>query len=105
MLRTVGFTRPQVRFTVVSQATILALVGILFGVPLGVLVGRFVWHSVANSTPLHYVAPFALLILLVIGPAAILVCNGLAALPARAAPRACKPRKCSAPSSRARREE
>ena len=75
------------RLTVVSQATILALVGIVFGVPLGILVGRFVWHSVATSTPLHYVAPLAVLILLVIGPAAILVCNALAALPAHRAAR------------------
>ena len=80
-------TRGQARLTIVWQATTLALVGIVFGVPLGMLLGRAIWRSVADSTPLKYVPPVALVALLLVGPAAIVLANMLAALPARRAAR------------------
>jgi ABC-type lipoprotein release transport system permease subunit len=83
VLRALGMTRRQSRWVVVVQATVLALVGLALGVPLGVALGRVLWQVVADYTPLQYSPPVALLALAVIGPAALLVANLLAAWPGR----------------------
>ena len=87
VLRAVGLTRRQCRWIVVTQAVVLAVVGLLFGVPLGVAVGRLVWQAVASSTPFLYQAPVALWALLLVGPAALLVVNVLALWPGQQAAR------------------
>ncbi len=87
VLRAVGMTRRQCRWIVVTQAVVLALVGLVFGVPLGVAVGRFVWQAVAGYTPFQYDPPLALPALLLVGPGALLIVNLLAAGPGRRAAR------------------
>ncbi|QJY48471.1 ABC transporter permease [Pseudonocardia broussonetiae] len=87
VLRALGMTRGQCRAVVVTQATVLAAVGLLFGVPLGLALGRVLWRLVADITPLQYVAPVALLALLLAVPAAVLVANALAAWPGHLAAR------------------
>jgi ABC-type antimicrobial peptide transport system permease subunit len=87
VLRALGITRRQSRLIVVTQATTLAVVGLVFGVPLGVALGRTVWRVVAESTPLFYVPPLAVLTLALVGPLVLMVGNLLAALPARRAAR------------------
>jgi hypothetical protein len=87
VLRVLGFTRRHARLTVVTQATVLAAAGLLFGVPLGVALGRTVWRVVADNTPVFYVPPLAVLALALIGPAALLVANLLAAVPGQRAAR------------------
>ena len=42
VLKTLGFRRNQVRLTIAWQATTIGLVGLVFGIPLGLIVGRFV---------------------------------------------------------------
>ena len=81
VLRALGLTRRQARLIVVVQATLLAVVGLLFGVPLGLALGRTVWRVVADNTPAYYVAPLAVLAIALIAPAALLVVNLLAAWP------------------------
>jgi predicted lysophospholipase L1 biosynthesis ABC-type transport system permease subunit len=85
VLRALGMTRWQTRGVVVTQATALAVIGLLFGVPLGVAVGRLLWRVVADFTPLQYQAPVALLALLLAAPVAVLLANALAAWPGRRA--------------------
>jgi ABC-type lipoprotein release transport system permease subunit len=87
VLRALGMTQRQCRWVVVTQASILAVIGLLFGVPLGLALGRTVWRAVADYTPLQYVPPTAALALLLIVPAALLIANALAALPGRRAAR------------------
>lgn len=87
VLRALGMTQWQCRWIVVTQASVLALIGLLFGVPLGLAIGRTLWRVVADSTPLQYVAPTAPWALLIIAPAALLVANLLAAVPGRRAAR------------------
>jgi len=87
VLRALGMTRRQCRWVVVTQATVLAVIGLIFGVPLGLALGRSVWQQVADSTPLYYVAPLALWALLLVGPAALVVSNLLAAWPGHRAAR------------------
>jgi ABC-type lipoprotein release transport system permease subunit len=85
VLRALGMTRTQSRAVVVTQASVLALVGLAFGLPLGIALGRVVWRYVADVTPLFYVPPVALLALALIVPAALLVANLLAVWPGQRA--------------------
>ncbi len=71
VLRALGITRRQARLVVTTQASLLALIGLIFGVPLGIALGRVIWRTVAGFTPLAYHPPVALLALLLIGPAAL----------------------------------
>ena len=65
----------------------LAVVGLIFGVPLGLALGRSVWRAVADYTPLQYAPPMAVWALALIAPAALLLSNLLAALPGHRAAR------------------
>jgi hypothetical protein len=85
VLRALGMTPRQARWVVVVQATVLAAVGLALGIPLGLALGRVLWQVVADYTPLQYSPPVALLVLAVIGPAALGVANLLAAWPGRTA--------------------
>lgn len=85
VLRALGMTRRQCRWIVIVQAMVLALVGLVFGVPLGVALGRLVWRAVADSTPVQYVSPIATWALLLIAPATLLTASLLATWPARRA--------------------
>ena len=85
VLRALGMTRWQSRGVVVTQATVLALVGVVAGVPLGVALGRTVWRYVADTTPVFYVAPVAIWALILVVPVALLAANLLAAWPSHRA--------------------
>jgi predicted lysophospholipase L1 biosynthesis ABC-type transport system permease subunit len=77
----------QVAATVAWQATTVAMVGIIIGVPLGILIGRVTWSAFASNlgfVPVSIVQGWLLAALI----AGILVAaNLLAALPALAARR------------------
>jgi hypothetical protein len=87
VLRALGLTRGQSRLVVGTQATLLAVIGILFGIPLGLALGRVLWHAAADMTPMAYQPPLSALALLLIVPVALLAANLLAAWPARRAAR------------------
>jgi hypothetical protein len=87
VLRALGMTRRQSRGVVVTQASVLAAVGLAFGVPLGLAVGRTLWRVVADYTPVYYVPPLALWALALVGPLALLTANALAAWPGHQAAR------------------
>jgi hypothetical protein len=86
VLRALGLTRLQSRLVIVTQASLLAVVGLAFGIPLGVALGRIVWRVAAGIFPLAYHSPLALWALLLIGPLALVAAHLLAVWPgARAA--------------------
>ena len=87
VLRALGLTRVQSRMVVVTQASVLTLAGLAFGVPLGVALGRSTWRVVASFTPLAYHPPLAVWALLLVGPAALLAANLLATWPGEQAAR------------------
>lgn len=87
VLRSIGFTRRQSRISIGWQATLLAIGGLIVGVPLGILAGRLVWRWLADSFPVVYASPIALVAVVLVIPAAIALANVLAAGPARAAAR------------------
>jgi hypothetical protein len=87
VLRALGMTRRQCRIVVVTQATLLAVIGLAFGIPLGVAAGRTLWRAAAGITPLAYHTPAALWALVLIAPLALVVANLLAGWPGHRAAR------------------
>ncbi|HEV3066871.1 MAG TPA: FtsX-like permease family protein, partial [Streptosporangiaceae bacterium] len=87
VLRTLGLTSGQSRLVVVTQASVLAVIGLALGIPLGLAVGRAVWRLVANFTPLAYHSPLAVWPLVLIVPVTLLAANLLAAWPGHRAAR------------------
>ena len=86
ILKTVGFVTSQVRATVAWQATALACAGLIVGVPLGLLAGRWAWILFASQVaivPAPVISPLTLLAI----PAVLLLANAIAAIPAWSAAR------------------
>jgi hypothetical protein len=84
ILKTVGFVARQVRATVAWQATAIAGVSLIIGLPLGLVAGRLAWILFATQVAIEPVPVISPLVLLAI-PAVIVLANAVAALPARAA--------------------
>jgi hypothetical protein len=87
VLRAVGFTRRQTRGAIAWQSTLLAVAGLVVGVPVGIAVGRLAWRWLADDFPIVYVPPAALLAVLGVAAIALALANALAAGPAHAATR------------------
>ena len=87
VLRALGMSRRDARAMLVWQASTVALVGLVAGIPLGVLAGQLIWGWLAASMPLAYVAPGIVLAAGLVVPAALVLVNAVAAWPARATAR------------------
>jgi ABC-type lipoprotein release transport system permease subunit len=87
ILKTLGFTREQVVATVAWQATTVAAIGVLIGLPLGLAVGRFTYNLFAADLGVvpDVVTPAGITLLII--PAAILLANLTAVLPGWSAAR------------------
>jgi hypothetical protein len=79
VLRALGMTRRASGAVVGTHASVLAAAGLAFGVPLGMALGRVLWHVVADSTPMLYRPPVPTTLLIVIGPVTLIIANLLAA--------------------------
>jgi ABC-type lipoprotein release transport system permease subunit len=87
VLKTIGFTRRQVAATVTWQAAVAAIIGIAAGVPLGIILGRWLWTLFARqiyAVP-EPTVPIGPVLLLSLG--ALVLVNLAAALPGWAAAR------------------
>jgi hypothetical protein len=87
LLKTVGFVRRQLAATVAWQATVAAVVGIVVGVPLGVIAGRWLWTLFAEQI---YAVPYPtvpVLSLVLVAAGTLVLANVIAAVPARTAAR------------------
>ena len=87
VLRALGLTRGQARLVIVTQACLLAVLGLVFGIPLGFALGRTLWRAAASATPLAYHAPTALWALALIVPVSLAAANLLALWPGHRAAR------------------
>jgi ABC-type lipoprotein release transport system permease subunit len=83
VLRAIGLTRGGTRLVLNWQGTAVATVGLLLGVPLGVVLGRVGWRLVTERVPLLNVPPFAGEPVLVLIAATVVVVNLLALWPGR----------------------
>ena len=87
LLKVLGFVRRQVSAAMCWQATTIAVIGVAFGVPIGLIVGKVVWRNFAVSlgaVPLA-VVPLSTILLLVV----VIIVGGnlLALVPATLAAR------------------
>lgn len=87
VLRALGLSRRGTVALVVSHASSVAGVGLVLGVPAGILAGRAGWQQITERVPLRFVTPIALIGLAVVVPVAVAVVNILAAVPSRVASR------------------
>jgi ABC-type lipoprotein release transport system permease subunit len=87
LLKTLGFNRRQVRATVAWQATIIATVGLIIGIPAGLSLGSLIWRHVANGVGVSTTAAIPSLALLLTIPAVLILVNLIAYMPAHAAAR------------------
>ena len=85
VLRALGTTPGQTRTMVAAHATTVGVVGLVIGIPLGLVAGRQLWRWVATSVPFLYVGPIAGLAALAAVPVALLIANVVAAGPGRSA--------------------
>jgi ABC-type antimicrobial peptide transport system permease subunit len=90
LLKVIGFVRNQIAAAVCCQASTVALVGLVVGVPLGVVAGRLVWRTFATNfgvVPVPVVQPWPLAALaLAVLAAANLLAVGPALLATRSRP-------------------
>ncbi len=87
LLKTLGFTRGQLAAAVAWQSTVVAVVGLVIGVPVGIAGGRWLWLAFAHQLsavpdPVVPAGSIALAAVL-----ALVLANLVAALPGRAAAR------------------
>jgi hypothetical protein len=82
LLKALGFVNLQVGATVLWQATTVALVGIVVGVPLGIVVGRVVWNAFATNLGAVPVAAVPGLTIAALALGVLVVANVLAVIPA-----------------------
>ncbi|HEX2064747.1 MAG TPA: FtsX-like permease family protein, partial [Acidimicrobiales bacterium] len=87
VLRAMGFRPGQNAAVIFWQAMTVVVVALAVGIPLGVAAGRLSWQWVADATPLLYVPPLAAAALVMAVPAAVVLANLLAAVPALRAAR------------------
>jgi ABC-type antimicrobial peptide transport system permease subunit len=86
LLKTLGFTGRQLTSAIAWQASVVAVIGLVAGVPLGIVLGRQLWIVFAHqiyAVPKPTVPWSAALVV----PGALLLTNVVAAIPGRMARR------------------
>jgi hypothetical protein len=86
LLKTLGFTTRQLAATIAWQASVIAVLAVIIGVPIGIAVGRQLWIVFArniNAVPQPTV-PTSLLLVMV---GTLILANFVAVIPARIAAR------------------
>ena len=87
ILKTLGFTRPQLFMAVAWQATTLVLIALAVGLPIGAICGRWVWSVFANQLGVAPESIFPAVALGVTVPVALVAGNLVASLAGWAASR------------------
>jgi hypothetical protein len=87
VLSALGFTPAQRRTVVLAQATTIAVLALIVGIPLGAVVGRVVWSGIAGSMGLATDATFPLLVLAIGTLGFVVALNLIAGFPAHTARR------------------
>ena len=87
LLRALGFTRRQLMATIAWQASVAGVVGVVLGVPMGIVLGRWLWTLFARNI---YAVPeptVPVISVIIVAISALVLANIVAALPGRSAAR------------------
>jgi hypothetical protein len=87
LLKTLGFTRRQLSTCIAWQSSATVLTGLIVGLPLGILLGRWLWVEFAHQI---YAVPLATIptgSLAVLAASALVIANVIAYFPGRSAAR------------------
>jgi hypothetical protein len=87
ILKTLGFTRRQVRHAIAWQATTIAAIALLIGLPTGVAAGRWAWRVFATQLGVLPEPAVPLTTIFIAFAGALVLANLIAAAPAQAAAR------------------
>lgn len=87
LLKALGFTPQQLVAAVASQATVVAVVGIIAGIPLGIVIGRQLWTLFAHNLNAVADPTVPVVSVFLVGIGALVFANLVAALPGRHAAR------------------
>jgi hypothetical protein len=85
LLRTLGFTRRQLTASIAWQASVAGIVGVVAGLPLGILIGRWLWILFARYIGAVPQPTVPLLSMIVVVAVTLALANVVAALPGRSA--------------------
>jgi FtsX-like permease family len=87
LLKTLGFTQRQLAATVAWQSSVPAIVGVIFGVPLGIALGQWLWTLFARGLSVVPDPNVPVLSMVVVAAGAIVFANLAAVIPGRVAAR------------------
>jgi ABC-type antimicrobial peptide transport system permease subunit len=87
VLKTIGFSRRQVRAAVAWQASALVSVALVIGIPAGLAAGRWIWRAFSDGIAVVPVAVFRPWWIVAAAVVTVAVANLIAAIPSRAAAR------------------
>jgi predicted lysophospholipase L1 biosynthesis ABC-type transport system permease subunit len=87
ILKTLGFDHRQIRATVAWQASTLTSIGLVIGIPAGLIIGSVVWRLVANGLGVSPTTAIPTPALLLTIPCALVAVNLIAFFPGNAAAR------------------
>ena len=87
ILKTVGFRRGQIGGAIATQATTYAIVGLLIGVPVGVLLGRAAWSRIAGRSGFEVVSVVPLGVVALVVVSTLVIVNVVAWVTGRRAAR------------------
>jgi hypothetical protein len=87
ILKTLGFVQRQVRGAVAWNVSVITLLSVAIGIPVGLVLGRWGWRLIANQFGVVPVSVAPVLLLALVLPAALVLGNLVAAVPGRFAAR------------------
>jgi hypothetical protein len=87
LLKAFGFAQRQLMAAIAWQATVDALVGVVFGIPIGIVVGRELWTLFAQNINAVPDPTVPILSVILVGVGTLIFTNLVAVLPGRSAAR------------------
>jgi hypothetical protein len=87
LLKALGFTQRQLAATVAWQSTVAAVIGLIIGIPVGIVAGRELWDLFARGINVVPEPTLPALAIVLVGFGALVFANVVALLPGRSAAR------------------
>jgi ABC-type antimicrobial peptide transport system permease subunit len=81
LLKTLGFTRPQLAATVAWQSSVAVAIGVVVGAPVGIVFGRWLWDLFAQNIDVVPAPTIPVVSIVLIALGALLLANLVAAVP------------------------